>query len=83
LIGLIFEGSHDLGVTMSLVDRGIGREEIKVLLAFRIPHINALSFGQHYGERVIVVGPMAVFEIHEILRRQGLLFGEHKGCVFG
>lgn len=42
-------------MAVALVDGAVGRQEVKVLAAFRIPDIDALSLGEDDGERVVVV----------------------------
>ena len=75
LLGLVAEGLHDLGVAVSLVDGGIGRQEIVVPLAVHVPDIDALAPFQDDGQRVIVV--RAVFLLHLDELGGGVLLGGH------
>ena len=67
LVGLVAHGLDNLGVAMALVDSAVGRQEVEILLAFHIPHENAFAFGEHNGQRVIIVGAILGFHLHELL----------------
>ena len=62
--GLLHHGVDDARVAVALVDGAVGREEIEIAAAFRIPDVNALAPGQHHGQRMVVVGAVALFQLH-------------------
>mmetsp|Transcript_13686 Transcript_13686/g.31105 ORF Transcript_13686/g.31105 Transcript_13686/m.31105 type:complete len:358 (+) Transcript_13686:671-1744(+) len=59
---------HQPWVAMSLVHRRVGRQEIKIPLAIRIPHKDSLSLGQHRRNGVVVVRPIAKPLLDQLLR---------------
>ena len=75
LVGLLAEGLHDLGVAMSLVDGGIGRQKVEVAFPVDVPDEYALSPFQDDGQRVVVVGAVFFFEFNVL--GGGVLLGGH------
>ena len=45
---------------MALIDGAVGGEEVEVVLALRIPDIDALGTGEDDGQRVVVVGGILI-----------------------
>ena len=72
-VGLVFQGFYDAGVAVALVHGRIGGEEVEIFLSFHIPHVDAFTLVQHYGQGVVVVGTIALFQIHKTLT----------GCLVG
>jgi hypothetical protein len=46
--GLLGQGLDQLRVAVALVDGAVGREEVEVVLALRIPHVHALGTGEDH-----------------------------------
>lgn len=67
--GLLDEDLDELGVAVALVDGTVGRQEVKVVAALRVPDVDTLSLGEDNGNGVVVVS--GVF----VLRGNGLLGG--------
>ena len=67
-LSLVCHSLDDFRVAVALVDSGIGRQEVEILLAFHVPHLGALTFGEDDRQRVIIVGPVLGFEVHSLLR---------------
>ena len=47
---------------VTLVDRRVRREKIKVLVALDVPDPDSLATAQHHVERVIVVGAVVILQ---------------------
>ena len=67
VLGLVAEGLDDLRMAMSLVDGGIGREEVEIAFAVDIPDKCTLSFGKDHGQRMIVMSTVPIFQIDVLL----------------
>lgn len=52
---LLGESLDELGVAVTLVDGTVGREEVEVLAALRVPDIDTLGAGKDNGKRMVVV----------------------------
>jgi hypothetical protein len=61
---------YDGGVTVSLIHRGVAAQEIKILLAFNVPHMNAFAPAEDNRQGMIVVCTVFLFEINKILLHQ-------------
>lgn len=48
-------------VAMPLIDSGVCSKEIKIFLAFHIPHVDPMATIQHDRKRVVVVGTSGLF----------------------
>jgi hypothetical protein len=59
--GLLFEGSKDLWVTVTLIYRRVCGQAIQITLALDVVNPNALSTFNHYVERTIVVRSVLAF----------------------
>ena len=66
-VGLLEQRLLDLRMTVTLVDGGVGREEIEVLSPLDVPDPDALAALQDHVERVVVVGAVIVLEADEPL----------------
>lgn len=69
---LLGKSLDEFGVAVALVDGAVGREEVVVVAALRVPDVDALSAGEDYGERVVVVSCVL------LLNGDGLL---GRGCM--
>ncbi|EGE56146.1 hypothetical protein RHECNPAF_7500118 [Rhizobium etli CNPAF512] len=65
---LLDHGGEDLRMAMALVDRGIGREAIKITVAVGIPDINTFAARQHNVERLVIVGAEPLFRGDQFFR---------------
>jgi hypothetical protein len=55
---------------VSLIHRGVAAQEIKILLAFNVPHMNAFAPAEDNRQGMIVVCTVFLFEINKILLHQ-------------
>ena len=62
LVRLLLEGGDDLRVTVTLVHRRVGGEEVHVALPLGVPDPAALGALDDDRQRMVVVRPGAVFE---------------------
>jgi hypothetical protein len=69
-LSLLLKRLYDGGVTVSLIHRGVAAQEIKILFAVHIPHMNAFAPAEDYRQGMIVVGTVFLFEINKILLHQ-------------
>ena len=49
---------------LTLVDGGVGGEEVEVLLAVHVPHVRAQTALQHHRQRGVVVRANAILELN-------------------
>ena len=66
LMSLVAHRLDDLRVAVTLVDSAVGREKVEILLTLAVPHKSALTFGKDNGQRMIVMGTVAGFHLHEL-----------------
>ena len=62
---LLDQGLHDARVAVALVDGRVGRQAIQVLLPVDVVDPHALPALDHHVERVVVVGPVLLFQFDE------------------
>ena len=68
----LVDGSGDEGrVTVSEVDRRVGREHVEVATALDIGDPGTLGLVDHDGDRVVVVRAVLVFELDGLVGRHG------------
>ncbi len=68
LLGLLDQRAADPRVGVALVDRGVGGEEVEVLVALDVPDPDALGALDHHVQRVVVVRSVGVFQTDEFGR---------------
>ena len=61
LVGLVLQGLDDAGMAVALVNGAVGRQEVEVLLALNVPHVDTFTLLQHDGQGMVVVGAIALF----------------------
>lgn len=72
-LSLIDKSLENLGVTVTLVNCRVGRQEVQVLLAFNVPNVDTLgSFGND-GNRVVVVAAEIVFHSDKVVVGLGII----------
>lgn len=64
---LFHEGFQDLGVTVALVVGRVTAEEVEVLAALHVPHVDALSASQCNRQRLVVVRAVLQVQVDVIL----------------
>jgi len=69
--GLRVERLEDRRVGVTLVDRRVGREEVKVARAVHVPHVHALPALEDHWQRRIVVCAVSLLEADEPRRGSG------------
>ena len=82
-LGLLAECFHEFGVAMSLVDCGVGRETVNVVLSFGIPNAGSLCASKDDGKRMVVVGCVFVLGLDCAGGRCGVVPGFCQGCRRG
>ena len=77
---LLVQSLQNLGMTVSLVHRGIRRQAIEVAFALDVIHPHAFGALDDHVERMVVVSSILVFEFDEVIGARGFLyeFGCHK-----
>src|SRR5580692_8247046 len=73
-LGLLLQSLQNLGMTMSLVHRGICRQAIEVTVAFDVIHPDSFRTLDHHVERMVVVSAVPALEFDKILGAQRLLY---------
>ncbi len=53
-------------MAVTLIDGGVSRQEVIVLLAVYVPDMHTLAAGQHHRDWCIVVGSIAVLAVNEL-----------------
>lgn len=74
---LLRQGLDELRMTMPLVDSRVGREEVEVVAAFRIPHRHSRGTGKDHGQWVVVVGSEVMLCGDGRLGGRGVVGGRH------
>ncbi len=75
--GLVCESLYQLRVAVALVDGTVGRQEVDVVPALRIPHVDPLGTSEHNRDGLIVVGSVLGLSSNRLLGRRGV----HPGRV--
>lgn len=65
--GLVDESGDQLRVAVTLIDGGVGREEIKIVPTFGIPNGSSLGTSEDHRQRVVVVGGEFMFSLDGLL----------------
>ena len=68
---LLGQGLDDVRMAVTLVDGGVGTEEVQVLLTLWVPHVRTLGLVKDHGQRVVVVGGVLVFPFDGLLGGEG------------
>jgi hypothetical protein len=53
-------------MAMALVDSGVGRKKVEILLSFDIPHVDALALVEYDRERMVVMSTILLLQVHEL-----------------
>ena len=80
---LLAERFHEFGVAMALVDSGVCRETIDIMLSFGVPNARALCASEDNWERVVVVGCIFVLGLDCAGGGGGMVPGLYQGCRRG
>lgn len=59
-------------MAMSLVDGGVGREKVEILVALDVPDMDTLSTGQRNRYGLVVVAAELLLPLEDLLRAQRL-----------
>ena len=70
---LLCERLYQLGVAVALVDGAVGRQEVDVALALRVPHVDALAAGEDDGDGVVVMSGVLILGGNGPLGRRGIV----------
>ena len=62
-LGLIRERLQDFRMTMTLVDRGVGRQTIQIAFAVNIPNPNPFAAAQYHIKGFVSLGTVLIFQI--------------------
>ena len=73
---LLRESLDQLRVAVALVDGAVGRQEVQVVLALRVPYRSARGSGEDDGQRVVVVGGKFMLLVDGLVRRSGVVLGD-------
>ena len=70
---LVAEGSYELGVAMALVDGGVGRQKVEVVVAFGIPGGGTLGTSEDDREGMVVMGSEVMLFLDSFLSGSGVI----------
>lgn len=81
--GLIDESRQQLRVTVTLVDGGIGGQEVEVVTALGVPHRAPLCPRDHHREGMVVVRRIVLLHLDGLLRGWHMVSTEVMGVAVG